>query len=405
MWKTSRWYNDREMWPRVPHDAGHAALQPLQPGAGHRLRLPARVTDAYFLFAYPFFLLACRATTCACREPARRGARPQSRNAEVHQRADRGPRDGVPTGPLDARLPVDQQPPPQLHHRRPDAPRTTRPYCRDALRAAAEGVPRDQRRDLPRPRRKRRRRGQLSFWKTVFDGVAHAAARSRSTCTPRAWTRGMIDTCALGTGHAGQGVAEVSGPSTWACRTTRRTSASWSVPQPGHDATGLMALSAGSRSFLRYGYGDLLREDRNWRAAPHLAGHAAAAALGRSGDRGGATRARSTSAAASGVEIMEPLSFKGRRGSGIAGDRCGVRRCLAAAAVGLGEVRIRYRVWGRLLYNPHADPEPGGATCDAVRPAAAGRERRWPTPAAFCRSSRRRTALRPRTTLTGRRCT
>src|SRR5258708_19605180 len=35
-------------------------------------------------------------------------------------------------------------------------------------------------------------------------------------------------------------------------------------PKPGRTATGLMKFSAGSRSFLRYGYGDLLREDRKW---------------------------------------------------------------------------------------------------------------------------------------------
>ena len=35
-------------------------------------------------------------------------------------------------------------------------------------------------------------------------------------------------------------------------------------PRADRAATGLMKFSAGSRSFLRYGYGDLLREDRKW---------------------------------------------------------------------------------------------------------------------------------------------
>ena len=40
----------------------------------------------------------------------------------------------------------------------------------------------------------------------------------------------------------------------------------------GRTATGLMALSSGARSFTRYGYADLLREDRALRrAASHLA--------------------------------------------------------------------------------------------------------------------------------------
>src|SRR5258708_33213835 len=35
-------------------------------------------------------------------------------------------------------------------------------------------------------------------------------------------------------------------------------------PKAGQQGSGLMRLSSGSRSFLRYGYGDLLRGDRNW---------------------------------------------------------------------------------------------------------------------------------------------
>src|SRR5262249_59907006 len=37
------------------------------------------------------------------------------------------------------------------------------------------------------------------------------------------------------------------------------------IPPVGKQPTGLMKLSTGSRSFLRYGYGDLLREDRTWK--------------------------------------------------------------------------------------------------------------------------------------------
>ena len=68
-----------------------------------------------------------------------------------------------------------------------------------------------------------------------------------------------------------------------------------------------------------------------------------------------------------GVEIMEPLSFKGRRGSGIAGQPLRLCRHVSRAALGLGEVRILYRVWGRLLYNPDAEPELASLSAAAVR--------------------------------------
>ena len=55
-----------------------------------------------------------------------------------------------------------------------------------------------------------------------------------------------------------------------------------------------------------------------------------------------------------GVEIMEPLSFKGRRGSGIAGGRCAYADASLAPRWDWEKYRTTYRVWGRLLYNPDA---------------------------------------------------
>ena len=88
------------------------------------------------------------------------------------------------------------------------------------------------------------------------------------------------------------------------------------MPKPDHRDSGLMALSAGSRSFTRYGYADLMREDRRfdilWRIWPGTqrlllwADPVFAAGYARAFQFCGS----------SGVEIMEPLSFKGRRGSG-----------------------------------------------------------------------------------------
>ena len=58
-----------------------------------------------------------------------------------------------------------------------------------------------------------------------------------------------------------------------------------------------------------------------------------------------------------GVEIMEPLSFKGRRGSGIAGDRCAYADASLKPRWDWEKYEYGYRVWGRLLYNPDADPD------------------------------------------------
>ncbi len=129
-------------------------------------------------------------------------------------------------------------------------------------------------------------------------------------------------------------------------------------PRPGRQASGLMKLSSGSRSFLRYGYGDLLREDRRWGILHRIwpgtqrlliwGDPVTAAAYGRAFSFCGSD----------GVEIMEPLSFKGRRGSGIAGgDRAGYADPSLKPHWDWEKYAYSHRIWGRLLYNPDSEPD------------------------------------------------
>jgi hypothetical protein len=128
-------------------------------------------------------------------------------------------------------------------------------------------------------------------------------------------------------------------------------------PRPGRRATGLMKLSSGSRSFLRYGYGDLLREDRRW-AIVHRIWPGTQRLLIWGDPVTAAAHARAfTFSGSDGVELMEPLSFKGRRGSGIAGDRCGYADESLRTRWDWQKYLYTYRVWGRSLYNPERDPD------------------------------------------------
>ena len=54
---------------------------------------------------------------------------------------------------------------------------------------------------------------------------------------------------------------------------------------------------------------------------------------------------------------MEPLTFKGRRGSGIAGDRCAYADASLKTRWDFQKYEYSYRLWGRLLYNPNAEPD------------------------------------------------
>lgn len=124
--------------------------------------------------------------------------------------------------------------------------------------------------------------------------------------------------------------------------------------EPG---SGLRSITAHQRRFTRYGYGDFLREDRDfdlifriWPGTQRLllwGDPVLAAGYGRLGTIGGAL----------GVELCEPLFFKGRKNSGEPGGR----DPYADPALKLGrddwkKYSYTYRLWGRLLYNPDADP-------------------------------------------------
>jgi hypothetical protein len=128
------------------------------------------------------------------------------------------------------------------------------------------------------------------------------------------------------------------------------------MPVAGQVGRGLMTLSEGSRSFTRYGYADLLRDDRQYTVRHRV--FAGTQRLLMSGDAETTTAyARMFSFCGStGVDLMEPLTCRGRRGTGIAGTRRS-----GYADPGLEprwdweKYEYWYRVWGRLTYDADAD--------------------------------------------------
>ena len=111
------------------------------------------------------------------------------------------------------------------------------------------------------------------------------------------------------------------------------------MPVEGHTGRGLMALSEGSRSFTRYGYADLLRDDRRY-TVRHRVFSGTQRLLLSADPLGRAAYSRMFQFCGStGMDLMEPLTFRGRRGSGHRGhapERLPGRS--PRAAVGLGEI-------------------------------------------------------------------
>lgn len=126
---------------------------------------------------------------------------------------------------------------------------------------------------------------------------------------------------------------------------------------PAEAMEGHEQLSVGSRRFTRQSYGDYLQPGRDWRVMFRIwpgtqrvlswGDPAFAAAYGRS----------MSFCDADGMEWMEPMSFKGRQGSGIAGGRTGLADQSLATNPDWLRHEYAYRLLGRLSYAPDSGPE------------------------------------------------
>ena len=191
--------------------------------------------------------------------------------------------------------------------------------------------------------------GSYDFWKATFDGIARCGRQVEIDMHAKGLTFTQIE-IALATGMP-----------------------SYASPKYSAEHMGLPYQQAsirkqerlkekytpeGPRRFLRYNYGDLLMEDRGygvlyriWPGTQRLllwGDPAMSAGYGRYGNF----------CDCDGVELCEPLSFKGRMGSGLPGGRDGYADASLRPEGGDWEkYRYTYRLFGRLLYSPDADPE------------------------------------------------
>jgi hypothetical protein len=195
--------------------------------------------------------------------------------------------------------------------------------------------------------------GHEVFWGKVFDAIS-ASGRSMQVDMH---AKGVDD--ALLQAVDKPGLHAVLGAKYWAEHqglpyhqaSIRHRERAKPVP-PGHEMT---AVTEFSRRFTRYGYADFLSDDRRadlifrvWPGTQKLllwGDPELAAGYGR----------LATFAGSLGVDVCEPLYFKGRKGSGAPGRR----DPYIAPELKLGlrdwtKYAYTYRIWGRKLYNPDA---------------------------------------------------
>jgi len=242
------------------------------------------------------------------------------------------------------------------HHIEGLTPDTHAAYCRDALALLLKTCPAIQGLTMRVHGESGIPEGSYDFWRTVFQGIVRAGRPIEIDMHAKGIDDKMIRVAAE------TGLPVKISPKYWAEHMGlgyhQAAIRELEMPQSGHEDDPLFSLSNGSRRFLRYGYGDLFREGRNygvlfriWPGTQRMllwGDPSMAAAYGRA----------SHFAGASGIEICEPLFFKGRQGTGKPGGRCGYAD--ASLNPNGGDWRkyeYTYRVWGRLLYDPQADPD------------------------------------------------
>ncbi len=347
------WFYDREMWGRYFTMLATQRFNRFSLGLGIGYDFLQNVTDAYFLFAYPFFLSV---PGYAVRVPQLPEAE-REKNLETlkyisEQAVARG---------IQFQLGLWMHGYEWLNSPHPNytieglTHETHGPYCRDALRQLLQACPAISGVTFRIHGESGVTEGSYNFWKTVFDGAATCGRTVEIDMHAKGINQAMIDV-ALSTGMP----VNVS-PKYWAEHLGlpyhQADIRAFEIPKPGQQAEGLMSLSAGSRSFMRYGYGDLLKEDRH-HGVLHRIWPGTQRLLLWGDPETSAAHAKAFSFCGSvGVELMEPLSFKGRRGSGIAGDRCAYLDSSLKPRWDWDKYLYSLRVFGRLAYNPQTEPD------------------------------------------------
>ena len=245
------------------------------------------------------------------------------------------------------------------HHIEGLTPETHAAYCRDALALILKACPQITGLTMRIHGESGIPEHSYPFWKTLWEAVT--AAR-----TPDGKPRTIeLDLHAKGLDPETIAIARDTGMPVkagckfWAehCGVGYHQADIRAYEYPRQNVTGTFAVSNGARNFTRYGYGDFYAKDYGldilYRVWPGTQRHLlwADPALG-----AGYGRAANFCGAA-GMEIMEPLFFKGREGSGRPGGRDAYADyAIASPTLDAAKFTATYMTWGRYLYNPDTDP-------------------------------------------------
>jgi hypothetical protein len=347
------WFHDRDYWHAYLDMLAESRLNRLHFALGMGYNLAQNITDGYLLFPYPFLLDVPGHTVRARGLPADERA---ANLATLRFVADECARRGLEFHLGLWTLAYDWPRSPDATYRIEGLTEANHAaYCRDALALLLREVPGitgitfrvHEESGIPRGQ-------EGGFWAAQFHPLAGCGRRVGLDLHAKSMSPEVLR-LAVATGQAVTISPKFGGehqPLPYHQAAVRR----FEQARPGAVTDPGEGVLTGDRGFTRYGYADSLAENRTWdvhfRIWPGtqrfllgadpalLAGYGRAAAF----------------CGAAGVELSEPLFFRGRRGSGGAGERCDYADPALAPARDFEKYRHLYRLWGRLGYAPDTAP-------------------------------------------------
>ena len=361
------WLYDRDFWPGYLDVLATSRFNRFCLGFGLEYDFPKGVTSDYLHFPYPYLLdvpgydtrvLQLRAPDGkVLPAPIPLGAAEREKNLQAlqfiaAQTAARG---------LHFQLGIwthayEWTDSPNAYHRVEGLTKETHAaYCRDALAMLLKMCPEIQGLTMRVHGESGIPEGSYAFWETLFAAIKGCGRTIEIDMHAKGVDEKMID-IAVATGMPVKLGAKYSAEHQ-SLGYQQADIRALEIPKPGHAGEGPFSLSSGSRSFTRYGYADFLKAGSRYKllfrlwpgTQRHLlsADPEMAAAYGRTAHFCGAV----------GLDLMEPLTFKGREGSGQPGGRCAYGDAALGPKYDWQKFELYYRVWGRRLYDPDANPK------------------------------------------------
>jgi hypothetical protein len=245
---------------------------------------------------------------------------------------------------------------PKAHHQIEGlTPETHAAYCRDALAMILKECPQIQGLTMRVHGESGIPEGSYPFWKTLFEAIAKCGRTIEIDMHAKGVNQTMID-MAADTGMPVKLGAKYSAEHQ-SLGYQQADIRAQEIPKPGHEGEGPFSLSSGARSFTRYGYADFLRAGSRYQLLFRLWPGTQRHLLSADPEMAAAYSRTSHFCGAAGLDLMEPLTFKGREGSGKPGGRCAYADATLAPEKDWQKFEYYYRVWGRRLYDPDADAE------------------------------------------------